>query len=44
MKLGQVVAIVVDNKDDVAKFKDYKGEGGAAAPAAPKKQESPPVK
>ncbi len=26
VKLGDVVAIVVDNKEDVAKFKDYKGE------------------
>ena len=33
VKLGQVVAIVVDNKDDIAKFKDY--SGAAAAPAAP---------
>lgn len=32
VKLGQVVAIVVDNKDDVAKFKDYTG-APAAAPA-----------
>lgn len=38
VKLGQVVAIVVDNKDDVAKFKDFKGEASAAAPAAPKKE------
>lgn len=36
IKLGQIVAILVDSKDDVSKFKDYKAEG-AAAPAAPKK-------
>jgi pyruvate dehydrogenase E2 component (dihydrolipoamide acetyltransferase) len=33
VKLGQVVAIIVDNKEDVEKFKDYTG----AAPAAPQK-------
>ena len=32
--LGTPVAILVDNKEDVAKFKDYKEEG-----AAPAKQE-----
>jgi len=45
VKLGQVVAIIVDNKDDVAKFKDFKSDTAAAAtpaaaPAAPKKQET----
>jgi pyruvate dehydrogenase E2 component (dihydrolipoamide acetyltransferase) len=43
IKLGQVVAIVVENKEDIAKFADYKGNApAAAAPAAPvaeKKQE-----
>jgi pyruvate dehydrogenase E2 component (dihydrolipoamide acetyltransferase) len=34
VKLGQVVAIIVDNKDDIAKFKDFKGDS-AAAPQAP---------
>ena len=34
--LGKVVAIIVDNKEAVAKFKDFKLEG--AAPAAPKAQ------
>ena len=35
IKLGQVVAIIVENKDDVAKFKDFKAEGGASpSPAA----------
>jgi pyruvate dehydrogenase E2 component (dihydrolipoamide acetyltransferase) len=41
VKLGEVVAIIVENKDDVAKFKDYKGEGGAAPAAPAKKQEAP---
>lgn len=35
VKLGQVVAIIVDNKDDVAKFKDYQAGAAASAPAAP---------
>lgn len=26
VKLGEVVAILVDKQDDVAKFKDFKGE------------------
>lgn len=38
--LGQPVAIIVMDKDDIAAFKDYKPEGGAA-PAAPKKAEEP---
>lgn len=42
VKLGQVVAIIVDNKDDVAKFKDYQAGAApakpAATPAAPKKE------
>jgi pyruvate dehydrogenase E2 component (dihydrolipoamide acetyltransferase) len=48
VKLGEVVAIIVENKEDVAKFANYKS--GAAAPAAPKaqppaapKQESKPA-
>jgi len=42
VKLGTVVAIVVDNKDDVSKFKDYAGEGApATAAAAPKKESAP---
>jgi hypothetical protein len=28
--LGKVVAIIVDKKDDVDKFKDFKGEEAAA--------------
>ncbi len=35
VKLGQVVAIIVDSKDDVAKFKDYSAGSGSAAPATP---------
>ena len=39
VKLGQVVAIIVESKDDVAKFKDYQaGSAAPAAPAAPKKE------
>ena len=41
VKLGQVVAIIVESKDDVAKFKDYQAASAAptpAAPAAPKKE------
>ena len=34
--LGTTVAILVDNKEDVEKFKDYKGE----ETATPKKQET----
>ena len=43
VKLGQVVAIVVDNKDDIAKFKDYSSAAAptAAAPAAPATAEAP---
>lgn len=37
IKLGQVVAIVVENKEDIPKFANYTLEG-AAAPAAPKAQ------
>jgi pyruvate dehydrogenase E2 component (dihydrolipoamide acetyltransferase) len=43
VKLGQVVAIIVENKDDVGKFNDYQGAAAAApaqpAAAAPKKEE-----
>lgn len=43
VKLGQVVAIIVENKDDVAKFKDYSAAASpAAAPAAPKKEAPAP--
>lgn len=46
VKLGQVVAILVENKEDVEKFKDFSVEGGAPAkpaPAAPK-EEAPSAK
>jgi len=36
VKLGQVVAIVVENKEDIGKFKDFKAEGGSAPTSAPK--------
>ena len=47
VKLGTVVAIVVDSKDDIAKFKDYTGgdapkTAAPAAPAAPKKEAAAP--
>lgn len=29
IKLGTPIAIVVDKKEDVSKFKDFKAEGGA---------------
>ena len=31
--LGKVLAILVEEEEDVAAFKDYKGEEGGAAPA-----------
>lgn len=34
VKLGEIVAIVVENPDDVAKFKDYKLGGEDTAPKA----------
>ena len=43
IKLGQVVAIVVENKEDIAKFQDYQATAAAApvaAPVAAKKQEA----
>lgn len=39
--LGKIVAVLVDNKDDIAAFADYTGEGGA--PAAAPAQEAAPV-
>lgn len=42
VKLGTVVAIVVDSKDEIAKFKDYSAGAAASAPAAqPKAAEAP---
>lgn len=42
VKLGEVVAIIVEKKEDIAKFQDFKvgGTPAAAAPvaAAPKKE------
>jgi pyruvate dehydrogenase E2 component (dihydrolipoamide acetyltransferase) len=37
--LGTPIAIVVDSKDDIAKFKEFKSEG--TAPAPEKKTEAP---
>jgi len=43
VKLGTVVAIVVDNKEDVTKFKDFSGGAPTQAPpAAPKKEQPAP--
>lgn len=39
VKLGTVVAIIVDSKDDVLKFKEYSAEGSAPIVEAPKKVE-----
>jgi pyruvate dehydrogenase E2 component (dihydrolipoamide acetyltransferase) len=36
--LGKVVAILVENKEDVAKFKDFSGEAGSAGAASKPKQ------
>ena len=33
--LGKVLAILVDDKDDIAAFKDFTDDGAGAAPAAP---------
>lgn len=34
--LGKVLAILVDDEDDIAAFKDYKDDSAGAAPAPPK--------
>ena len=34
--LGKVLAILVDDKDDIAAFAEFKDDEGGAAPAAPK--------
>eukprot|EP00347_Sterkiella_histriomuscorum_P002343 403368518 len=42
VKLGQVIAIIVENQEDVAKFKDYSPAASAApAQAAPQQQATP---
>jgi pyruvate dehydrogenase E2 component (dihydrolipoamide acetyltransferase) len=42
VKLGEVIAIVVDKPEDVEKFKDYSLDSGAApAKAAAPQQEAP---
>ncbi|XP_063699587.1 dihydrolipoyllysine-residue acetyltransferase component of pyruvate dehydrogenase complex, mitochondrial isoform X2 [Culicoides brevitarsis] len=44
VKVGNLVCIIVENKEDVAAFKDYKDDGGAsAAPSAPTPSPSPSV-
>lgn len=44
VSLGEIVAILVTNKEDVAAFKDYKSEKGGKAPAKPKKEETKDAK
>ena len=39
--LGKAIAIVVDNKEDVAKFKEFKLEESSTASASAPKQEAP---
>ncbi|CAA6667084.1 unnamed protein product [Spirodela intermedia] len=51
IKVGEVIAITVEDEDDIVKFKDYKasespGAGDVSAPSEPtsKKEEAEPVK
>lgn len=39
--LGKVLAILVEDKEDIAAFADYKADDAGAAPAAPKAAEAP---
>ena len=39
--LGKVLAILVDDKDDISAFADYVAEDGGAAPAAPAAPSAP---
>lgn len=41
VKLGEVIAIIVDNKEDIEKFKDFKGDVAVAAPAKPVATQAP---
>ena len=42
--IGELVAIIVEEEEDVAKFKDFKHEGApAAAPAAPAQPAASPT-
>ena len=42
VELGKVVAVLVENKADIAAFENYTGESGGAAPAQqPAAQETP---
>lgn len=40
--LGRVLAVLVDEEEDIAKFKDYKPDEAPAAAAAPKKEAPAP--
>jgi len=43
IKIGEVIAIMVEDEDDIAKFKDYTPSGqGAANEKAPSKETTPP--
>jgi len=39
--LGKLLAILVDDKDDIAAFANFKDDGPAAAPAAPQAAAAP---
>lgn len=41
VKLGEVIAIIVDNKEDIEKFKDFKGDVAVAAPPKPVATQAP---
>lgn len=43
VELGKIVAIIVEDKDDVAAFKDYdpSSAGSSPAPAAPAQESAP---
>lgn len=41
--LGKVLAVLVDDEDDLAAFKNFKDEGGDAPAAAPKAAEAAPA-
>lgn len=42
IKVGEVIAITVEEEEDVAKFKDYKPTSAEPAPASPSKEQSAP--
>ncbi|KAI4386942.1 hypothetical protein MLD38_004815 [Melastoma candidum] len=44
IKVGEVIAITVEDEDDIRQFRDYSPSAPAAKPAAPKAQPAPPQK